>query len=253
MPALSVVIITFNEERNIGRCLESVKSLADEIVVVDSHSTDRTGEICRAAGAVFIRHDWQGYSETKNFAAAQATHDWILSLDADEALSDALRASLLTWKSSPVPAFGKFNRLTNYCGRWVRHGGWYPDTKLRLYNRRIAAWKGQLHEQLIAHETHPVAHLAGDLLHYSYYTKDEHRAQIRHFSEIGARQLFESKQRAGWAKILGKTVSKFFKVYIVKMGFLDGPTGWTIAINSAWESWLRYSRLHAIQKTSSQP
>ena len=251
MPALSVVIITFNEERNIGRCLQSVKELADEIVVVDSYSTDRTGEICTAAGARFLQHTWQGYSVTKNFAASQASHDWILPLDADEALSDALKASLLQLKSGDAERFAEFSRLTNYCGHWVRHCGWYPDVKHRLYDRRLAAWQGDLHERLVATVSQPILFLPGDLLHYSYYTQDEHRAQIRRFSEIGARQLLEKGQGAGWPKVLLKTVSKFFKVYFVKLGFLDGATGWTISINSAWESWLRYSRLRALSKPSS--
>src|SRR5688572_8770023 len=126
MPALSVVIITLNEERNIGRCLQSVKGLADEVLVVDSFSTDRTADICRANGARFIERKWEGYSASKNFAASQAAHNWILSLDADEALSGELYASILKWKAGDTPSFGAFNRLTCYCGYWVRHCGWYP-------------------------------------------------------------------------------------------------------------------------------
>jgi glycosyltransferase involved in cell wall biosynthesis len=204
MPALSVVIITLNEERNIGRCLQSVSGLADEVIVVDSFSTDRTAEICRAAGAKFIPRAWEGYSATKNFAASQSSHDWILSLDADEALSGPLRASLVKIKSGNTMPFGEFNRLTRYENHWVRHCGWYPDKKLRLYDRRFASWQGDLHEKLIATTPQPVMFLDGDLLHYSYYSRDEHMAQIRRFSEIGARQLYDQGQDAGLTKILLK-------------------------------------------------
>ena len=248
MIKISVVVITLNEERNIGRCLQSVSGLADEIIVVDSFSTDRTAEICQAAGARFILRTWEGYSNTKNYAASQASHDWILSLDADEAVSDTLRASLQKIKSGQAMPSGEFNRLTRYENHWVRHCGWYPDKKLRLYDRRKASWQGDLHEKLVPVSPEPVIFLEGDLLHFSYYTREEHLAQIRRFSEIGARQLYDQGQEAGWAKIFVKTVSKFLKVFIVKLGFLDGTTGWVISVNSARESWMRYTGLRNLQR-----
>ena len=253
MPKLSVVIITYNEERNIVRCLDSVKDLADEVVVVDSFSTDRTPELCRSAGVNFIQRKWEGYSATKNFATSQARYDWILSLDADEALSEELRGSILKIKAGSEPVYCQFRRLTNYCGKWIRHCGWYPDFKLRMYDRRGASWKGEVHEKLVLSEPRKIILLSGDLLHYSYYTTAEHNRQLEKFSSISARQLFTKGERAGLLKIGLKTVSKFFKIYVVMRGFLDGYYGWVISVKSARESYLRYSELRRLRRQHHAP
>jgi glycosyltransferase involved in cell wall biosynthesis len=250
MQKLSVVIITLNEERNIGRCLESVKGIADEVVVVDSFSTDATRDICLAAGAVFRQEKWQGYSKTKNLAASLASYDWILSLDADEALSPELRDSLLRLKNSDEMVFCEMRRLTNYCGQWIRHCGWYPDTKWRMYDRRTVAWQGEIHEQLVTTSPQKIIMLEGDLLHYSYYTTEEHDRQLEKFSRISAQEMHARGEHAGALKIFTKTVSKFVRVYFVKLGFLDGYYGWVISVKSARESWLRYSELRRLQKNS---
>ena len=246
MPKLSVVIITLNEERNIMRCLESVKGIADEVLVMDSFSTDRTPELCRAAGVNFLQRPWEGYSATKNYAASQAANDWIFSLDADEALSEELQASIKKIKSGSEALFGQVKRLTNYCGQWIRHGGWYPDIKLRLYDRRLAAWQGEVHEQLVLSESRDRQLLEGDLLHYSYYTTAEHDRQLEKFSSLRARELFSKGEQAGLLKIGVKTVSKFLKIYVTRRGFLDGYYGWVIARKSARESYLRYSELRRL-------
>ena len=151
---ITAVIITQDEERNIGRCLESLKGVADEIVVVDSGSTDRTEALCREAGARFVSHPWEGYSGQKNYANSLATHPWILSIDADEALSPTLRESLLALKHSSINTLSHlhihyaFNRLNNYCGHWIHHSGWYPDRKPRLFHRDAYEWDGTVHEEL---------------------------------------------------------------------------------------------------------
>jgi len=250
MPKLSVVIITLNEERNILRCLQSVKGIADEVIVVDSFSTDRTPELCKEAGVTFIQRRWEGYSATKNYAASQASNDWILSVDADEALSDALRFSVEKIKSAAEPVFGQVRRLTNYCGQWIRHCGWYPDVKLRLYDRRLASWQGEVHEQLVLSEPRDLRLLDGDLLHYSYYTTDEHDRQLEKFSALRASELFTKGEQAGWLKIGVKTFSKFLKIYVTRRGFLDGYYGWVIAVKSARESYLRYSGLRRLHQQS---
>ena len=216
MPKLSVVIITYNEERNIGRCLDSVKGLADEVVVVDSFSTDKTEEICRAAGATFIQRKWEGYSDTKNFAASRSQFDWVLSLDADEALSETLRDSILRVKTGDEPAFCEFKRLTNYCGKWIYHCGWYPDIKLRIYDRKIALWKGELHEQLVLSAPKKIIALAGDLLHYSYYTVDEHYRQIQKFTDISSREYYSNGIRVSVLKLAIAPVLNFFRNYFFK-------------------------------------
>ncbi|RLD77314.1 MAG: glycosyltransferase family 2 protein, partial [Bacteroidetes bacterium] len=153
MPKLSAVIITQNEEQNIGRCIDSLKGVADDIVVVDSGSTDNTEAICKEKGARFFYNKWEGYIEQKNFANDLAEHKYILSVDADEALSGQLRDSILEAKESLKADGYEMNRLTNYCGTWIRHGGWYPDRKLRLFHRDKFEWGGEkIHEAMVMKE-----------------------------------------------------------------------------------------------------
>ena len=170
MVKISAVIITFNEERNISRCIQSLVDVVDEIIVVDSFSKDKTEEICLANNVQFIQREWNGYSETKNFANSQAKNDWVLSLDADEALSADLKTSILTLKKEELKGSYSFNRLTNYCGMWVKFGGWYPDNKTRLFNRLEGKWTGLIHENLEFSSATQTSLLKGDCLHYSYYS-----------------------------------------------------------------------------------
>ena len=197
MPAvsLSVVIITFNEEANIGRCLAALAGVAEEVVVVDSFSTDRTAEICRQHGARVVQHAFAGYVEQKNFATAQATYDHVLQLDADEVLTDELRRSIRQAKQNWQAAGYTLARLTNYCGSWVRHGGWYPDRKLRLYDRRLGRWQGLLlHEQYGLLPGQTAAALAGDLLHYSYPSVEQHVRQLNRFTSLAAERASVARQ-----------------------------------------------------------
>jgi glycosyltransferase involved in cell wall biosynthesis len=248
MTKLSVVIITLNEERNIGRCLQSVKDIADEMLVVDSFSTDRTREICESFGAKFIAVKWKGYSGQKNHGNRLAAHDWILSVDADEALSDELRSAIVEWKKSPVPAFARFNRLTNYCGKWIRYCGWYPDQKLRIFNRKLALWEGEVHEKLHYDRNIAVTHLKGDLLHYSYYTMEEHIAQTNKFSSIGAKQLVERGKKVHAAKLAISPAVKFFRNYVLKRGFMDGYHGYMICRMAALHTFLKYAKARHLQQ-----
>ncbi|PIE88359.1 MAG: hypothetical protein CSA04_02290, partial [Bacteroidetes bacterium] len=190
MAKLSVVIITYNEEHNIERCLESVKEIASEIVVVDSHSQDRTVALCRQQGARVILHPFENFGKQKQFAQSQATHEWILSLDADEQLSPALQKSIKEALEEPRAEAFSMNRLTNFCGQWIRHGGWYPDRKVRLYRKECARWSNHpVHEQLEVQEGAMTAHLKGDLLHYSIYDLDHHIRQINRYSTIAAEEM----------------------------------------------------------------
>lgn len=233
MPQLSVVIITFNEERNIRRCLESLLGVADDIVVVDSFSTDKTKEICEEFGVNFIQKEWEGYSATKNFANTQAKHDWILSIDADEALSKELSVSITEAKKGGPDTY-KVNRLTNYCGQWIRHSGWYPDQKIRLFDRRNTEWQGFIHETLVFKNTPTIKSLRGNLLHYSYYTVDEHRAQTRKFALMKAKNMKEKGKKYNPLEARFRSIYKFFRTYVLKLGFLDGKFGLTIAKISAY-------------------
>jgi glycosyltransferase involved in cell wall biosynthesis len=246
MPQLSVVIITFNEERNIERCLASLRGIADDILVVDSFSTDKTREICERHGVTFIQKQWAGYSPTKNYANTQAKFDWVLSLDADEALSDELRTSILELKNKNEMLTCSFNRLTNYCGTWIRHCGWYPDIKLRIFDRRKTSWHGEIHEELVPGVPVEIRHLKGDCLHYSYYSVDEHYLQAEKFSSLSAKAMFEKGKKISSAGIVLKTLSKFLRNYFLKLGFLDGKAGYTVCRVAAHETKLKYSKLHAL-------
>jgi len=249
---LSVVIITFNEERNIERCLLSVQELADEILVVDSFSKDKTLEICKKYNVRLIQNPFEGHIQQKNFAMQQAQFDWILSLDADEALSEELSKSIAHIKSISKQEVNLFemNRLTNYCGAWVKHCGWYPDTKVRLVNRQFAKWGGvNPHDKLEGSKQEKVAFLKGDILHYSYYTKEDHLKQIEYFSKIAAGELVKQGKNVGQLTVYLKMAAQFFKSFVLKKGFLDGKTGWQISKLSAFATYRKYSLLRALNET----
>lgn len=246
---LSAVIITYNEERNIDRCLKSLQSVADEIVVVDSFSTDKTEEICKQYAVRFIQHPFEGHIQQKNVAIDAAENDWILSLDADEALTPMLEMSIRNVKENQLFNGYKFNRLTNYCGHWVKFCGWYPDTKVRLINRNYGKWVGvNPHDRLELRGNQSIGLLAGDLLHFSYYSRADHLKQIEYFGDIAAKELHEKGGRSNWFKIIIKTLAQFIKSFILKQGFRDGKTGFTISRLSAFATYRKYYKLLQLQK-----
>jgi glycosyltransferase involved in cell wall biosynthesis len=251
MPGISVVVITFNEEKNIRRCLESVKDLADEMVVVDSFSTDGTEEICQELGARFIRNEWPGYTEQKNFANQQASNEWVLSLDADEALSEELRETISKIKDAPGLNGYLMNRMTNYCGSWIRHGSWYPDRQLRFFNRNKGKWEGEkIHERFVMNEGEKTGLLKGDLLHYSYYTVEEHVKQANHFTTLTAEVAFSRGKKAPLLKIFFSPIIKFLRDYLFKLGFLDGYAGFLVAQISANATFMKYVKLRELRQNS---
>jgi glycosyltransferase involved in cell wall biosynthesis len=239
---LSVVIITLNEEKNIGRCIESVKSVADEIVVVDSLSTDKTKEISEGLDARFIEQKFLGYVEQKNFALKACQYDYVLSLDADEALDEELKKEILKVKNNFSATGYKFNRLTGYNGEWIRHCGWYPDAKIRLVKKAQARWVGNNpHDVLVVDGE--VAHLSGDLLHYSYDSISAHILQTNKFSTIEAQTLFNKGKRASLVKLVTRPALQFFKDYILKKGFLDGRYGFIICFINSLYVLLKYAKM----------
>jgi glycosyltransferase involved in cell wall biosynthesis len=252
MRKLSAVIITLNEEKNIRRCLTSVKDIVDEIVVVDSGSTDRTREICQEFDHLkFITHPFEGHIQQKNWATQQARFDHCLALDADEALSSKLRSAIGHVKEHWQYDGYYFNRLTNYCGKWVRHCGWYPDRKLRLWDRRKGQWAGENpHDRLVMDEASTKLFLEGDLLHYSFYTIEEHIRTINNFSSIAAREKFNKGKRTNLFKILTSPVWKFIKSFVLKAGFLDGFYGYVICRNSAHSTFLKHVKIRELQRQS---
>ncbi|GAB4323924.1 MAG: glycosyltransferase family 2 protein [Bacteroidales bacterium] len=250
MPKISCVVITLNEERNLARCLESVREVADEIVVVDSFSTDRTEEIARSFGAKFIQHPFTDYVSQHKFADAQASYDHILTIDADEALSPKLAESIRQvkryWKADGY----MLNRLTNYCGKWIRHSGWYPDKKLRLYDRRKGSWTGlKLHEKFLLKTKCVTGFLPGDLYHYSFYTVEEHLQQAARFGKMAAEALIEKGQKIPRYYLVMKPWAKFIRNYFLKLGFLDGTYGYIICRIAAFETLQKYALAYQAQQS----
>ncbi len=241
MTSISAVIITLNEEKNILRCVQSLKSVADEIIVVDSFSTDQTKAICEANGVRFVQSNWQGYAKTKNYGHTLAQHDYILSIDADEALDETLQAAIKKVKAQGLSGAYQFNRLTNYCGKWIKHGGWYPDVKVRLFNRHEVHWKDLVvHEHVSYEASLKITHLSGDLLHYSFDSIAAHRKKIAHYSKLEAQKVKHKSKGTLFFKLLFSPPLTFIKMYFFKTGLLDGYYGWKVAQLSAFATYSRY-------------
>lgn len=251
MEKLSVVIITYNEERNIGRCIDSVLGVADEVVVLDSLSTDRTAVIARERGASVYEQPFAGYIEQKNKALELASFPLVLSLDADEAIDERLAASIRAVKNGVAMVAGyTMNRCTHYCGRFIRHGSWYPDRKLRLFDKNQARWTGvKIHEhvEFLDAGSH-AAHLRGDILHYSYDALEEHITQNNRFSTLSAEAYRAEGKRSGWGKMLLNPTWAFFQGYILRAGFLDGFQGLVVAGNVAHLTFMKYYKLYALER-----
>lgn len=249
MAKISAVIITFNEEKNISRCVDSLVNVADDIVVVDSFSTDRTKEICIEKKVRFVEHVFEGHIEQKNYAITQALYPFVLSLDADEALSPELEKSIIEIKNSPLFDGYSMNRLTNYCGQWIKHCGWYPDIKLRLWDSTKGQWGGiNPHDKYIMVKDARIAHLKGDLLHYSFYTREQHLKQIEKFTDISAKALFNKGEKPSIFKLIFHPVARFLKAYFFKLGFLDGANGFFISRKSAYANYLKYKKLKELNR-----
>jgi glycosyltransferase involved in cell wall biosynthesis len=252
MLKISAVIITFNEERNIARCLDSLVGIADEVVVVDSFSTDRTEEIVKSKGARFVQHAFEGHIQQKNWAITQATHPFVLSLDADEALDATLQKEILRIKANPLADGYSMNRLTNYCGKWVKHCGWYPDTKLRLWDSRKGSWTGiNPHDRYEMQSGAKIEKLKGDLLHYSYYSISDHIKQVNYFTDIAAKAYVVKGGRSNGFKIVFSPLVKFFRDYFFKLGVLDGYYGFVICMISSHATFLKYVKIKQLQQSKS--
>jgi glycosyltransferase involved in cell wall biosynthesis len=238
---ISATIITLNEERNIARAIESLRC-ADEIVVIDSGSTDRTTEIAEQLGARVVESAWPGYANQKNHAAAQASHDWILSLDADESLSEALEAEIWRLKKNGTEYDAyTMPRMARYLGRWIRHSGWYPDRKVRLYDRRKSTWVGKFVHETVTVEGR-LGHLDGNLLHFTCDSLSEHLRTMDRYTTLAAQQLLESGESIAFARILFAPPWTFFQTYVLKLGFLDGVEGLAIANMAALYNFVKYAK-----------
>ena len=251
MKKISATIITLNEEDKIRQCLESLQGVADEIVVVDSLSTDNTKSICEEFGVRFIEQKWLGYSEQKNLANNIASHDWILSIDADEVLSDELKKSILKIKNEERETKNEelvysFNRLNNYCGKWIHHSGFYPDKKIRIWNRKIGKWEGIVHEVIKFSTKVKEVHLKGDLLHYSYAKPEDFEKQVFKFAELRAQHYFDKgKKCASLLKIISP-IYFFIQHYFFRLGFLDGKEGFVMCKVAAKATRHKYETLEQL-------
>ena len=249
MIKLTVAIITYNEEKNIGRCISSVQSIADEILVLDSFSTDSTQEICRQLGVRFIQNKFVGFIEQKNFALDLATYDYVLSLDADEALSPELLEEIKNVKNNFIYDGYRFNRLTNYAGQWIYHCGWYPDSKLRLIKKNQAKWQGiNPHDILKMDKNASEGFLKGNLYHYSYESITSHIFQTNKFTTIAAHAAYEKGIRSSLFKIISRPILKFLRDYFFKLGLLDGRYGFIICCINSLSALLKYSKLYDLEQ-----
>jgi glycosyltransferase involved in cell wall biosynthesis len=246
VPRLTVTVITRDESTNIGAALDSV-SWADEIVVVDSKSTDDTVALARQrTERVFVR-DWPGYSAQKNFAAAQASHDWILSLDADERvtpeLADEIRAVL---GQEPAARGYRIPRVSFYLGRWIRSTDWYPDYQLRLYDRRAAAWTGTVHEGLEVHG--PIGRLRAEIQHFSYRDIADQVQTLDHYSTLSAQQMYERGRRVGMAGLAARPCGAFLRNYLAHGGWRDGSIGLVVSVLNSYYVFLKFVKLWELQR-----
>ena len=245
MIKLSGVIITFNEERNIEKCLQSLVQVVDEIVVVDSFSTDDTKTICKKFDVKFIEQKFLGYIEQKNFALQQASYDYIVSLDGDEALSESLQKSILKLKSNWKFDGYYCNRFNNFCGQWIKYSDWYPNKKLRVFDRRKASWKGiNPHDNIVLNNIKDkTGYIKGDILHWTYQTYSEFNLKTEHFSSISAKAYFDLGKKAPFWKIIFNPTWAFFKAYFLRLGVLDGLNGFVICAQTANITFLKYTKL----------
>ena len=252
MPTLSVILITRNEEANLADCLASLEGIAQQVVVVDTNSSDRTLDIAKSYGAVIAQpQDWPGFGPQKNRALQLATGEWVLSLDADERLTPALRSEILTaiHHSAHVDCFA-IPRLSWYCGRFIRHSGWNPDYVDRLFKRGSARFSDDLvHERLIP--SGQVAKLENPMLHYSFMNYSQVLQKIDRYSTASAEQAFAKGKTSTPLKAVLHGAWSFFRTYFLRAGFLDGPQGFTLAMSNAQGTYYRYVKLwHLIREAS---
>ena len=247
MPGVSVIVITLNEAAHIEACLQSV-AWADDVVVVDSGSTDGTPALARAKGARVVERGWPGYSEQKNFAAAEARHDWVLSVDADERVTPELAAEIKTrLDSSPTETGFRVPRVTWHLGKWIRTTDWYPDYQLRLYDRRRAKWASRrVHESVSAEGE--VGRLRNDLQHYAYRDIGHHHQTMDRYTTLAAEEMHANGRRAGVFHLTIHPWAAFMRNYILRRGFLDGSAGFIISVMNAYYVFLKFAKLRSLRR-----
>lgn len=245
---ISGVIITYNEEKYIERCVQSMLGVVDEIIIVDSFSTDKTKAICEKYDTVFIEKPFLSFGEQKDFAVQQASHEYILSLDADEALSDTLKESIIEVKNDWQKDAYWLKRRNFYCGKWLKHSGKYPDKKIRLFDRRKARWVERLvHETVEAQNSKNTTTLKGDILHLEYYSYFKHVDKINYYTTLSAQYYLQEDRKSSLWKIFFRPSWAFLKAYVFQRGFMDGKQGLIVCCLSSYSTFLKYVKLYGLQ------
>jgi len=253
MIRISAVLITLNEGHNLANALASLKPVVDEIVVVDSFSTDNTIEIAESFGARVYTHSFEGFVKQKMIATDYATNDWVLSIDADEVLTPELQQSILQVKQNPTHDAYRISRITNFCGKWIKHCGWYPDRIVRLFNRTKGSWHGAtVHEHWELNEPGKTGLLNGLMQHYSFYTIADYTRKIEKYSELGAKAAVEKGKDRSLLHVWLVPKWNFFNNYILRLGILDGYYGYLICKLSAYESFLKYTKIRQYARLKRQ-
>ena len=249
MPKISAVIITMNEEKLIEQCLQSLDNVADEVIVVDSYSTDFTEQICKKYNVRFVQHEFTGFMDQKNFSLTLASYPYILSLDADEALSEELRESILSVKNNLKYDGYRFSRLSNYCGQWIRHSAWYPDRQLRLFKAEKGEWGIiNVHETFNMNHDSKIGKLKGDILHWPFTSESDLVEKIKKYSDIAANEYFKSGKKVWFSTPAVHMIWRFFQTYFIRLGFLDGRNGYVICKTGAYSSFLKYHKLRKLSR-----
>lgn len=248
MLKISVYVLTYNNERTIERCLKSVR-WADEVIVVDHYSTDRTPDICRRYTEHFYQKEWTNYRDEYNYAVTLASHDWVMFLDSDEEISKELAQEIreeLAQNGGRWAGYGT-PRMTYYLGRWIRHGEWYPDYTIRLYDRTQGRWEGRaLHPRIEVNGA--IKRLTHDCLHYNYRDISDQIQTIDRYSEMAAQVLDEEHGKSGFLKMLLHPPFRFFRDYFLRRGFLDGLPGFIIAVSTLYYVFVKYAKLWERQR-----
>ena len=245
--SLSVVIITKNEEDIIGMCLDAIAALSDDVIIVDSGSTDDTEVICISKNARFFPHGWEGYSKNKNFGIEQAKHDWVLSIDADEILNSELVSAIQ--KELRAPAFDAYDiSFKNvFLGKALNYGSWVRESHIRLFKKKNIRWEGDIHEKLTLGAAR-IGKLNGHILHYSIRSLEQYISKKNIYTTLAAEDMYSRGKKAGFVKIFLSPVFHFLRDYVIKLGFLDGLQGFVLAAESAHYVYLKYSKLSLLQK-----
>jgi glycosyltransferase involved in cell wall biosynthesis len=241
---ISAVIITKNEAAHIARCIQSLLPLTDDIVIIDSGSTDNTADVCKAFPVRFEVKAWQGFSAAKNYGNSLAKYHYILSIDGDEEVSEEMQESIRKLMQQPTHQAYDLPFLTNFCGKWIKHGAWYPETHLRIFDKNIIQWQGDIHEKLVIPPTATIGKVKkGYIHHYTISNLQEYIEKINHYTSLHAEDMHKRGKKASFIKLYLAPCFSFFRDYIIKLGLLDGSHGYTIAKQSANYVFLKYMKL----------